>query len=655
MKKHLLLLSLSFLLLINTTQAQHFEWAASMGKAQTETLSSITDDEGNLTMVLSWEQTSMPYAKYDELYCVFDAFGDTIKIVNKSPSMLVLVQFNKQGKLNWYKVITSRHNGYLPEEVFLTCAKNGTLSLFFNAKSSFYVSDDNFEYLLESDDFIRNEPPKEKPDSDSDEEEDYYYSGMNELLEKWKGTLQIDFKPTGELKRLSRIFPHNSIDIQDAVATKGGTILTGFVSKPITIGKTTLSNLTAGATVVFKTDSMGTVVWVQKVKYLAKTCCTIYGTQIAQTENGNIYVAGMGNYGIEFPDGKKEEFEITAEHNQYNPPAQSYLLALDANGKMLWYKLSGQKNYIKSILADNKTVYISGTSPLNNKVFGAKADTAQGRKGYLMAIDAKKGKTLWLHSNTSSGFGTMTQDNAGNIYGLGIYTGYTSAATINAPAYFETDTLPRRYSQAILVSYDEAGTYRWVKGFSGLLYDNSQYFKLFADGCNNLFITGSIFASLKIPNQYIDGAFMKGEAYGSMAYLSKIKNNTNLLDTNAEVKQAPTDSNTLFTFREVQGEAMQGQTGCGVSPGPWQMVIYPNPFSADATVKINTTYDDDAVSILVMDLKGQLLGTLLSKEKLKKGTYEYPINAAAFNLSWGTYLIVLRGSATILSERVVYK
>jgi hypothetical protein len=661
MKKALLLIVLFCVLFLNSSIAQHFEWAASMGKAQTETLSAVTDAEGNLTMVLSWQQASISYAKFDELYCIFDAFGDTIRLENNRPAMLVLIQFNKQGKLNWYKVIASRRNDYVAETAFLTCAKNGNVSLFINAGGNYYINDFNFEYLIEEGDFIRNEAPKAtNPNGDGDEEkddEDDYYNDRERLLDKWTGTIQMDFKPSGELVRLSRLFSHNRIELQGVVAhADGGNILTGFVSdKSITIGKTTISELTAGATVILKTDSMGTLQWVQAIKYLAKSCCTIYDSKIAQSPNGTTFIAGMGNYGIEFPDGKKEEFEAKPEHTKYNPPSQSFLLALDKTGKVLWHKMSGAKNYINALLVNDKTIFISGSTAFTNSVFGTKADTAEGRKGYIMALDAKKGKAQWLHSNTSGGFGTMAQDNAGNVYGLGEYTGYKSGLATNSPAYFETDTLPRRCSQALLATYDSKGKYRWVKGFSGMLYDNSQYFKLFADDCNNLFIAGSIFASLKIPNQYIDGAFMKGEAYGSMAYLSKIKNNTNRLDTNALVKQAPADSNTLFAFREVQGEAIKGQAGCGVSPGPWQMVVYPNPFSADATVKINTTYDDDAVSILVMDLNGRQLGTLLSGKQLKKGTYEYPINTAAFNLSWGTYLIVLRGSATILSERVVYR
>lgn len=626
-----------------------------MGKAQTETLSAVTDADGNITMVVSWLANGLNHVKYEEMYCVFDAFGDTLRLENRNPAMLVIVQFNKQGKLNWHKSIIGQRNDYVAETAFLSCNKSGDVSFFMNAESIYFVKDREFESLLEEGSYKRNEIPanSELKSEESDEDD-----SQGNWVEEWQGTIQIDFTKAGKLKRLSRIFSHNDVELQNVVAdAKGGNILSGFVTeKSITIGKTTISGLTAGATVIIKTDSMGTVSWVQTIKYLAKSCCTIYDSKLTQAPNGTIILAGRSNYGIEFSNGKKEEFETKPEHTQYNPPSAAFVTALAVDGKYLWHKLSFGNSHITALLASNDNVYVSGVIGAEAEVFENKADTTVAKRSFIAAFAAKTGKIVWLQSNTSNGFVSLTNDNQGNVYGLGEYEAYRYGYPYDKPAYFHTDSLRSRWGSLIVASYDAKGNYRWVKSTTSVLFENSHYYRLFNDGCNNLFVAGSAFAGLKIPTQYLDGAFMKGEAYGSMAYITKIKNNVNKLDTNAIVSDSiKKQDNVLFAYREVQGDAIKGQTGCSVSPGPWMLTVFPNPFSADATVKISTTYNDDYVSVLVFDLKGQLLGSLLKGQKLEKGTYEYPLNASALNLQWGTYLIVLRGSATILSERVVYK
>ncbi len=652
--KKLLCLLCAFSIVVSA-KSQHFEWAASMGKAQTETLSAVTDAEGNITMALSWLANGLNHVKYEEMYCVFDAFGDTLRLEKRNPAMLVVVQFNKQGKLNWHKSIIGQRNDYVAETAFLTCNKNGDVSFFMNAGGYYYVSDWAFESFLEDGDYKRNEATPSTIGDDADKD---YDALQNEWREEWEGTIQIDFTKAGKLKRLSRIFSHNNVELQNVVAdAKGGNILSGFVSeKSITIGKTTISGLTAGATVIIKTDSMGTVSWVQPIKYLAKSCCTIYDSKLTQAPNGTIFLAGRSNYGIEFTNGKKEEFETKPEHTQFNPPSAAFITALAPDGKYLWHKLSFGNSHITALLASNDNVYVSGVIGTKAEVFENKADTAVAKRSFIMTLAAKTGKTVWLQSNTGNGFVSLTIDNQGNVYGLGKYEAYRYGYPYDKPAYFHTDTLRSRWSSLIVASYDAKGNYRWVKSTTSVLFENSHYYRLFNDGCNNLFVAGSAFAGLKIPTQYLDGAFMKGEAYGSMAYVTKIKNNVNKLDTNVIASDSSKkQDNVLFAYREVQGDAIKGQTGCSVSPGPWTLTVFPNPFSADATVKISTTYNDDNVSVLVFDLKGQLLGTLLNAQKLEKGTYEYPLNASSLNLQWGTYLIVLRGSATILSERVIYK
>lgn len=655
MKKFISLLCAFYCTIV--AKSQHFEWAGSMGKAQTQTLSAVTDADGNITMAVSWLAIGLGNAPYSEMHFVFDAFGETHRLDNTYPAMLVVLQYNKQGKLNWHKTIVGPRQDFVLEEAFLTCNKNGDVSLFMNAAGYYSINDVAFESFLENGTYKRNEltdPPEFRADVvDKD-----YDALQQEWRREWQGTLQIDFTKAGSLKRISRLFFHNKVELQNVVAdVNGGNILSGFVGeKSITIGKKTISGLTAGATVIIKTDSMGNVKWVQSVKYLSKSCCTIYPTYLSQAADGTILMAGRCNYGVEFSNGKKEEFETTPEHTQFNPPSATFITALTAGGEYLWHKLSDGNGYITSLLGGNGIVYISGNIGSKDEIFENKVDTSVAKRSFVMAFNIKTGKTLWAQSNTAGGFVSLTTDNEGNVYGLGKYEAHRHGYPYDKPAYFHTDSLRSRWSSMVVASYDAKGKYRWVKSTTSILFEKSHYYRLFTDGCNNLFVAGSAFASLNIPSQYLDGAFMRGDAHGSMAYITKIKNNTNKLDNQSIASDSSKkQDNVLFTYREVQGEPIKGQTGCEVSPGPWTLTVFPNPFSADATVKISTTYDDDNVSVAVFDLKGQLLASLLKTQKLEKGTYEYPLNASSLNLQWGTYLIVLRGSATILSERVIYK
>lgn len=659
MKKHLL--SLVILICVSLSAfSQHFEWAASMGKAQTETLASVMDSEGNITQVVSW-QTSY-YTKYKEAHFIFDAYGDTIRLKHKRTYQLVVVQFDKNGKHTWHKVILSRGRSN-PEDVLLTVDNSNNISVFINSPDICLIDDETFEQRLNTDKFIKNKNSfldREKEDEDEETDIEENYLKVKDYKKEWRGLVEFKLNKKGSLIDIKRILPSYLIETHSAISTtdNGVVFLASIGDDKITIGNLKIDGKKGGGYILLKIDKEGNAQWVKTFNFMDESCCSYVMPypSIAQSPNGNIYVAGAMGGGIEFPNGKKVDFKTDPDPKKQRNQFQGFVAAFNKSGKMLWQKTSGGRNTIHSLYANNKTVYISGKSRVNAKIFGKKADTTRGKNGFVLAIDAKKGKSKWLQSNSTNGFVTLTQDTEGNIYGLGEYSAHKHAKlNIKEPCVFETDTLKNYYQRTIIASYDKKGKYRWVKSSTGLLYTWQHHYNLLINDCNNLFLTGSVFAGMKIPSQYIDGAFMKGEAYGSMAYLSKIKNNTNQLDTNALVKQDSIKSNPLFQYREVAGKAIEGQTGCGVSPGPWEMIVYPNPFNGQATVKIKTTFDDNNVNLLIMDMKGQTISSIFNDMKLEQGVYTYLINAPTLNMSKGQYLIVLRGSATILSERIIYK
>lgn len=650
--KKLLILIASLTTIYSSTFSQHFEWAASMGKAQTEILSSVIDNEGNITQVVSWQTSYI--TNYSEAYFIFDAYGDTIKLKETRPSQLVVVQFDKNGKHKWNKSVFNFFARGVTEDVNLAVSESGDISLFLYSDYFYGVREQKLEDILKKNNFKRNLNSferNEKPNSQEPVNEDF--------LEEWLGLVEFKFNKDGELIDLKRIFSQDLVELHNVQTTKdGGCILLCSSSDDIVLEGVKINADKAGAYILIKLDNNRTVQWVKPFYFLKESCCTysIPYPHIKQSPNGNIFIAGVMHGGIIFPNGEKVDFKTDPDPKKQRQQAQGFVAAFNSGGKMLWQKTSGGRNTIHSLYVNDKTIFISGKSRANPKVFGKQADTTRGKNGFVLAIGAKKGKSKWLQSNSTNGFVTLTQDTEGNIYGLAEYSAHKHAKlSMKEPCVFETDTLKNYYQRTIIASYDNKGKYRWMKSSTGLLFQRSHHYNLLINDCNNLFLTGSVFAGMKIPSQYIDGAFMKGEAYGSMAYLSKIKNNTNQLDTNAQVKQDTAKSNPLFQYREVAGKAIEGQKGCGVSPGPWEMVVYPNPFTGQATIKIKTTFDDNNVNLLIMDMKGQTISSIFNDMKLEQGVYTYPINAPALNMSKGQYLVVLRGSATILSERIVYK
>lgn len=656
MKKHLLLF-LIFIISISVSHAQHFEWAASMGKAQTETLASVMDSEGNITQVVSW---IMAYnTRYDEGHLIFDAFGDTIKLNTTGSSLLVVVQFDKNGKHKWHKAIAPSYGrGGITDDVLLSVNNKNELSVFVHSSNFYAIDDAGFWPMIKQQKFFRNKSSYRKGLGKNGE---YNYEDETDVTYLWEGLMEFKLNSEGKLLDLRKILPEEIAEPHSVIATDdGGNVLVCSSGDDIILEGAEINADKGGAYILIKLDESGNIQWSKPFYFMKNSCCSYIMPypKLAKSPNGNIFIAGAMSEGIVFPNGKKENFVTKADTNKYDRPFQGFVAAFKPDGKMLWQKTTGGKNTIHSLYVNNEMVYLSGRSRLNTEIFGEDADTSKGKNGFLVALDAGKGKTKWLVSNSTDGFLTLTQDTEGNLYGVAEYSAHKHAKlSMDEPCVFEKDTIDRWYKRMLIASYTNKGEYRWMKNTTAVLFQRSHYYNLLINDCNNLFLTGSAFAGLKIPSQYLDGAFMKGEAYGSMAYLSKIKNNTNQLDTNTLVKQEATDKNKnpLFQYREVAGKAIEGQEGCGVSPGPWQMVVYPNPFDNEATIKIKTTYDDNSVSLMLMDMKGQTISEIFISKKLEKGVYTYPINALSNHLSKGTYLVILRGSATILSERVIYK
>ena len=95
--------------------------------------------------------------------------------------------------------------------------------------------------------------------------------------------------------------------------------------------------------------------------------------------------------------------------------------------------------------------------------------------------------------------------------------------------------------------------------------------------------------------------------------------------------------------------ALDNHNSCIISPGPWKLKVYPNPLQERATIDFETTYADQ-VSISVFDLKGKLVVYVLARKKYESGRHSVPFEG---KLAPGPYLVVLKGSGTIATQRII--
>lgn len=644
--KRLLLFNIFILNLSVSTYAQHFEWAVTMGRAETEVLCSVKDGDGNITQLVLWEVAyHNKYKNDEEKHLIFDAYGDTIKLKNNRRNQLVVVQFDKLGKLNWEKSIVNNYNeNHTLLGAFLTFDKKANLSVFLSTTVPYELDDESFEDILLKKEFIKNNKYSiegaEEPETDYEEED----------LDKFKGVIEYKLNQKGKLIDLKRILPYGLIELLKVVPTiDSGHILLAAAEDNISIGAFEIEARKGGGYILIKINNNGEVIWAKTFLFLDENCCaySLPNPSIAQSANGTIFIGGSIEGGIIYPNGKKVNFRTKSDTSILHAPSQAFIAALEPDGRMLWQKTSGANNTIHSIIAGDKTLHISGNSRFSSKIFGKRMDTTEGKRGFIMALSTKKGKVKWFRSNTVNAFVSMLKDNKDNIYGLGEYNNQKYAKlNMKVPAYFETDTLESTLEDVVLASYTAKGKYRWMKALDSYLYYKNGSNDLFIDSCNNLFLSGTIYSGTKTADFFEDAALFKAKANTSMAYLCKIKNTKGVL-----IQQNNAEKTFLLKYRETPTTNVETKE-CEISPGPWKLAVHPRRFNNKAIVKVKITFDD-SVSLKLLDIDGKkIISTIIEKVRLKKGLHSFTINANTLNLKKGPYLLVFKGSTTILTKPI---
>jgi|GEM_PF-6484099 len=339
--------------------------------------------------------------------------------------------------------------------------------------------------------------------------------------------------------------------------------------------------------------------------------------------NGDIYIGCSILVGVSFSKKHTYKAAIVDSISKDHEPYEGFMACYTKNGELKWVKRSGGRSIICSLKATTEGIFLGGTIMNNLIFFGMEADTSQNKKMFLAKFN-QTGDISWLKTTTAHSIKAMATDQDNNVYAI-------VESNIGYPQYmvYEGDTLRNVYQTLIIASYTKDGLFRWVKNCKVPMSRNA-FPQIKTDACGNIYVSGEMWSIMKSKLNWFDAAFVKGDGYGDGAFVAKLKNTL------------PPKIAELISHKK---------NVCVISPAPWTIFNYPNPFRDQTTIQFKIMYDDPAVSLQVYDLNGQLVATVFTGKAMKAGTHTQLFTAGT--LSKGMYVAVLRGTEAVATERIV--
>jgi hypothetical protein len=240
------------------------------------------------------------------------------------------------------------------------------------------------------------------------------------------------------------------------------------------------------------------------------------------------------------------------------------------------------------------------------------------------------------------------------------------------------DSIPDAYERVIVASFDEKGNYRWNKISRAMLSIDS-HSKIHNDECGNLYFTGEMWYSLPVNMSLFDGAIVRGKGYGGAPLAARIRTtipdellalNMNLSQSlqikmrekikeknssnnSIKLKDAPVLSDSLsYSSSNAQPDPVHANR-CVPIPFPWSLVLFPNPTDGQFTARATISYCDSHVGVELWDAKGAFVKQLSAPHMQLAGSFD--VEGAINDLAAGVYIVVLKGSNSAVSERLVKK
>lgn len=370
---------------------------------------------------------------------------------------------------------------------------------------------------------------------------------------------------------------------------------------------------------LYKLNADLKVIWKDSVRRMGHHGYYTQGMLIDEAPNGDVYTIVSVAEGAKI--GNKMFYAPAVDSvSQYKPAYEAYLSCYNSYGKLKWVQRSGGKSMFASIKASASGVYIGGRVDNNFNFFGNTIDTT-GRKKMILASFDGKGKLKWSETTTANTIRALTTDQNGNIYAI-----VESKISYPQEMIFYTDTLKNVYESLLLASFDSKGKFRWIKN-TRLPMSTNETPSLITDDCGNIYTAGELWWVMKAEMKWFDAALVRGYGYGPMPFVGKIKN-------------------TLPSFVK-----RNEQPVCIISPAPWTMMNYPNPFKDNTTVQYKLTYADENVTLSLYDLNGKLIRVLFSNKAHRAGMFTYALSVGT--LPRGMYVLVLRGTEAVATAQII--
>lgn len=404
--------------------------------------------------------------------------------------------------------------------------------------------------------------------------------------------------------------------IRFAVSNQGGYIVT---QSEHTLEKSGNAVESANWMSLIKLDASCALSWKQRIRLYGSHGYFIPGMLFDEAHNGDIYGVIAVREAAGFGDKKFKAPEVDSVDKQHRG-FESYLVSYNKSGKMKWVKPSGTKSIFSAIKVSDRGVYLGGNIQNAYPFFGKSIDTT-GKKAMVLARFNFKGALQWVETTRANTIKALATDQHENVYAV-----VESRVSYPEKMVFYTDTLSNVYESLLIASFSEAGTYRWVK-HTRLPMSRNEYPQLITTDCGDIFVSGELWWVMKAEMKWFDAALVKGYGYGPMPFVGKINNTL-----------------PAFVPREKPGE-------CMVSPAPWTLRNFPNPFKSATTVEYKTTYRDDRISLQLYSINGSLIKTFFTNRPQEKGTHTFRLQADG--LAAGIYVLVLRGTVAVATEQIL--
>jgi hypothetical protein len=580
--------------------AQHFEWAASAGNVDIRYSFSSVDNDNNIVVGgpggVNWTHRGAP-----ELY---DGTGEATAL-QRSENMDVVASYSPDGALLWHLQIERR-------AIELKGIAHDA-----RGRAVLLVKVSSIDYLYRLIDYH----------SDISEEDER----INYRSIQGEGFYLVYLDKKGKLKRCKKVFNEEASihEVSGFIAyPNGGFVVSGFANA----GKfcDELPTVVAGAgggDFLVLLDADAIPLWGEIVSYKRETCCTYTGDmcRMSAAPDGTIYLAGSFITGATFGNGSKTIMAsgIRPAKNEYELN-EAYIASYNPQGKLNWVRTAATRSWSHSVAGTSQGVVVAMKLGQTNRFLGEKIDTTSKRHWTLAMLD-KSGNIRWQTTSSTDRAHEIRYDQDNNLYVLGTHR--EIGKWNDTTGIIGTDTLQGRFTIVFIAKFDRNGKFQWVKEAEIPVTTSNELLHFNMDGCGNMYVSGTLWFTFSAELNMFDKAFLKGSIYGPAPFISRFKNTIS---------------------RKLAKPQHQNQS-CILSPGPWKLRNYPNPFASNTTFEYSLSYAD-AVTLQLFDMNGKLLQTMIQGKQHAAGKYTYQFNAA---LPSGNYIVTLKGTETVVTCKVL--